>query len=355
MRLFKFCSKNRKPMLGLDISSSAVKLIKLSRSALGYKVEAYGVVPLPPQTVVEKNIIDINALAEAIEQAIRLSGATDTDTAVAVSDASVLTKEIELPAGLTDLQMETQIEFEVDQHIPYPIEDIAFDFHVLGPVEGNQNWIRVLLAACRQDTVELRCRALSMAGLTAKVVNIESGALELGCQLLCTKVTEFETQVSAIIDIGNTTTTFSVLVRGQIRYTQDQMFGGELIIQEIQRRYGMSYHEARDLNRKGVLPVGYEDDVIRPFKALLLLHINRSLQLFYSSSQSSSIDRLFLTGGISALKGLAAEVEVSTGIPSEVANPISTLQVSSSINQSSLAHDGPAMMLAVGLALGGLD
>ena len=355
MGFFKFFSDNRKSMIGVDISSSAVKLIELSRSTAGYKVEAYGIVPLAPQTVVEKNIIDINALVETIEEAITLSGATDTDTTVAVSDSSVLTKEIELPAGLTDLQMETQIEFEADQHIPYPIEEIFFDFYVLGSVEGNQNWVRVLLAACRRDTVEIRRRALTMAGLTAKVINIESDALELGCALLCNQSADSATQVSAIVDIGNTMTSFSVLASGKIGYTQDQMFGGQLIIHEIQRRYGMSYQKASDISRKGPLPEGYEGDVIRPFKALLLQNIVRSLQLFYSSSQSCPVDRLFLTGGVSALKDLAAEVERTLHMPTEVANPLSKLQISPSVNQSSLIHDAPAMMLAIGLALGGLD
>ena len=355
MRLFEFLSDNKKSMLGVDISSSAVKLIELSRSAAGYKVEAYGVVPLAPRTVVEKNIIDINALVETIKEAVKLSGAQDTDTAVAVSDSFVLTKEIELPASLTDLQMEMQIEFEADQHIPYPIEEMVFDFYVLGPVEGNQHWVRVLLAACRRDTVEMRRRALRMAGLAAKVVNIESDALELGCTLLCNKFAESATQVSAIVDIGNTTTTFSVLVSGKISYTQNQMFGGELIIHEIQRRYGMSYQQASDISRKGARPEGYEDDVIRPFKALLLQNIARSLQLFNSSSQSISIDRLFLMGGVSALKDLATELEALLHMPTEVANPLSKLQISPSVNQSSLSHDAPAMMLAIGLALGGLD
>ena len=132
-------------MLGLDISSSAVKLIELSQSADGYKVEAYRVMPLPANTVVEKNIADVDALAKTVEQLVNRSGTKLTDTAVAVSGSSVITKEIELPAGLTDLQLEMQIEVEADQYIPYPMEEVAFDFDVIGPFRKGRPFLCVVV------------------------------------------------------------------------------------------------------------------------------------------------------------------------------------------------------------------
>ena len=184
MEFFDFFANHSKPMIGLDISSSAVKLIELSRSGDGYKVEAYRVLPLPPNTVIEKNIADIDALAEAIQTIVKRSGTKLKDTVVAVSDSSVITKEIELPAGLTDLQMEIQIEAEADQYIPYPMEEVAFDFDVIGPVENNPDLVRVLLAACRQENVEHRRQALEMAGLQPKVIDVEGFAIERAYKLL---------------------------------------------------------------------------------------------------------------------------------------------------------------------------
>ena len=112
MEFFDFFSNPSKPMIGLDISSSAVKLVELSRSSDGYKVEAYRVLPLPANTVVEKNIADLDALSETIESVVKRSGTRLKDTIAAVSGSSVITKEIELPAGLTELQMEMQIEIQ---------------------------------------------------------------------------------------------------------------------------------------------------------------------------------------------------------------------------------------------------
>ena len=338
-------------MIGLDISSSAVKLIELSRSGDGYKVEAYRVLPLPPNTVIEKNIADIDALAEAIQTTVKRSGTKLKDTVVAVSDSSVITKEIELPAGLTDLQMEMQIEAEADQYIPYPMEEVAFDFDVIGPVENNPDLVRVLLAACRQENVEHRRQALEMAGLQPKVIDVEGFAIERAYKLLEGQVDQVGDQVVAIADIGATMFSFTVLVDGKTIYTREQLFGGRQLTEEIQRRYGLSWDEAGEAKRKGGLPEDYETEVLAPFKEALIQHITRSLQFFYSSSHFNYVDQLFLAGGVCALEGLVDEVEQTIGLPTVVANPLLNMQISKSINASALANDAPALLLAIGLAM----
>ena len=338
-------------MIGLDISSSAVKLIELSRSGDGYKVEAYRVLPLPPNTVIEKNIADIDALAEAIQTTVKRSGTKLKDTVVAVSDSSVITKEIELPAGLTDLQMEMQIEAEADQYIPYPMEEVAFDFDVIGPVENNPDLVRVLLAACRQENVEHRRQALEMAGLQPKVIDVEGFAIERAYKLLEGQVDQVGDQVVAIADIGATMFSFTVLVDGKTIYTREQLFGGKQLTEEIQRRYGLSWDEAGEAKRKGGLPEDYETEVLAPFKEALIQHITRSLQFFYSSSHFNYVDQLFLAGGVCALEGLVDEVEQTIGLPTVVANPLLNMQISKSINASALANDAPALLLAIGFAM----
>ena len=342
-------------MLGLDISSSAVKLIELSKSAGGYKVEAYRVMPLPANTVIEKNIADIEALADTIKKVVIRSGTKLSDTIVAVSDSSVITKEIQLPAGLTDLQMEMQIDVEADQYIPYPIEEVAFEFDVLGPVETNADLGRVLLAACRQENVDHLRQALDIAGLSPKVVDVEGFAIERAYRLVKGQLDQVGDQVVAIADIGATMFTFTVLVGGKTIYNREQLFGGKQLTEEIQRRYGLSFEEASEAKRNGGLSEDYKTEVLGPFKESLIQHITRSLQFFYSSSQYNYLDQLFLAGGVSALDGLVDEVEQSLGLPVAIANLLANMQVNKLINASSLANDGPAMMLAVGLALRSFD
>jgi type IV pilus assembly protein PilM len=351
MEFFDFFSNPSKPMIGLDISSSAVKLVELSRSGDGYKVEAYRVLPLPANTVVEKNIADLDALSEAIESVVKRSGTKLKDTIAAVSGSSVITKEIELPAGLTELQMEMQIEVEADQYIPYPMEEVAFDFDVIGPVENNSELVKVLLAACRQENVEHRRQALEMAGLQPKVIDVEGFAVERAYKLMEDQLDQVSDQVVAIADIGATMFTFTVLVDGKTIYSREQLFGGKQLTEEIQRRYGLSWEEAGEAKRKGGLPEDYENEVLAPFKESLIQHITRSLQFFYSSSHFNYVDQLFLAGGVSALEGLVDEVEQAIGLPTAVANPLANMQLSKSINASAIANDAPALLLAVGLAM----
>jgi type IV pilus assembly protein PilM len=351
MEFFDFFSNPSKPMIGLDISSSAVKLVELSRSGDGYKVEAYRVLPLPANTVVEKNIADLDALSETIESVVKRSGTKLKDTIAAVSGSSVITKEIELPAGLTELQMEMQIEVEADQYIPYPMEEVAFDFDVIGPLENNPDLVKVLLAACRQENVEHRRQALEMAGLQPKVIDVEGFAVERAYKLMEDQLDQVGDQVVAIADIGATMFTFTVLVDGKTIYSREQLFGGKQLTEEIQRRYGLSWEEAGEATRKGGLPEDYESEVLAPFKESLIQHITRSLQFFYSSSHFNYVDQLFLAGGVSALEGLVDEVEQAIGLPTAVANPLANMQLSKSINASAIANDAPALLLAVGLAM----
>jgi len=351
MEFFDFFSNPSKPMIGLDISSSAVKLIELSRSGDGYRVETYRVLPLPANTVVEKNIADLDALSETIESVVKRSGTKLKDTIAAVSGSSVITKEIELPAGLTELQMEMQIEVEADQYIPYPMEEVAFDFDEIGPVENNPDLVKVLLAACRQENVEHRRQALEMAGLQPKVIDVEGFAVERAYKLMEDQLDQVGDQVVAIADIGATMFTFTVLVDGKTIYSREQLFGGKQLTEEIQRRYGLSWEEAGEAKRKGGLPEDYDSEVLAPFKEALIQHITRSLQFFYSSSHFNYVDQLFLAGGVSALEGLVDEVEQAIGLPAAVANPLANMQLSKSINASAIANDAPALLLAVGLAM----
>jgi type IV pilus assembly protein PilM len=134
-------------MVGLDISSTAIKLLELSRSGGRYRVESYTVEPLPANSVVEKSIADVEAVGEAIRRAVKRSGTKSKHAAVAVAGSAVITKVISMPAAIGDDEMETQISLEADQYIPYPLDEVNLDFEVLGPSSKNPERVDVLLAA----------------------------------------------------------------------------------------------------------------------------------------------------------------------------------------------------------------
>lgn len=348
--------KKSTPVIGIDISATAIKLLELSRSGGSYRVESYSVEPLTPNSVVDKNITDIDAVGEAIARAVKKSGTKTKDAAVAVAGSSVITKIITMPANLSDAELESQIQVEADQYIPFPLNEVALDFEVQGANADNPDRIDVLLAASRSDNVDLRVGALQLAGLNAKVVDVEQFALENTVGMIAnSKFSDAGDEIIAIADIGSTVTTFSVLEKLKIIYSREQQFGGAQLTEDIQRRYGLSYEEAGLAKRQGGLPDNYIPEVLEPFKESISQQISRAQQFFYSASQISNIDHLILAGGCASISGIAELVESKIGIPTIVANPFAEMSVSSRVSAQSLANDAPALMVSCGLALRSFD
>jgi type IV pilus assembly protein PilM len=348
------------PLLGIDISSTTVKLLELSKSAgrngAMYRVEAYGVEPLPANAVVEKNIAEVDAVGEAIRAAVRRSGSRAKHAAVAVSGSAVITKVISMPAALSEQELESQIQLEADQYIPYPLEEVNLDFEVIGASDKNPDLVDVLLAASRSENVDDRVAALELAGLTAAIVDVEAYAMENACSQLMDQLPEQgEDQTIAIADIGATTTTLNVLHSNKIIYTREQNFGGRQLTEEIQRRYGLSLEEAGMAKRQGGLPDNYVPEVLEPFKEAMAQQVSRSLQFFFSSSAYNSVDHIMLAGGSASIVGIDDLIEEKLGTSASVANPFANMSVASRVKHQALSADAPALMIACGLALRSFD
>jgi len=341
--------------LGIDISSTSVKLLELSRSGNRYKVEAYSVEPLPANAVVEKNITDVEGVGDAIAKVLARSKSGVKNAAVAVAGSAVITKTIEMDAALNEDEMESQIKVEADQYIPYPLDEVSIDFEVQGEVDNAPERVEVLLAACRNENVELRSDVLEIAGLVPKVVDVEAYAIERAFGLVADQIEGGEDQTVAIVDIGSTMTTLSVLHDGRTIYTREQLFGGKQLTEEIQRRYGLSFEEAGLAKKQGGLPDDYEPEVLEPFKEAVVQQVARSLQFFFSSSQYNDVDHILIAGGTASISGLAELVQDKVGTSTTVANPFVDMAISPKVNASILSNDAPALMIACGLALRSFD
>jgi type IV pilus assembly protein PilM len=344
------------PLLGIDISSTSVKLVELSKSGSKYRVESYAVEPLPPNAVVDKTITDADMVGEAIRRAVTKSGTKTKTAACAVAGSAAITRIITMPADLSEEEMESQIQIEADQYIPYPLDEINLDFEILKPSETEPDRVEVLLAASRSDNVDIRVAALEAAGLIPKVVDVEAFALEHALQLLQEKHAGLEdATVIGVIDVGATASTLSVLEEGRVIYTREQSFGGRQLTEEIQRRYGLSYEEAGLAKRQGGLPDNYVPEVLRPFTESMAQEVNRALQFFYSSSQIGAVDHIVAAGGCATIEGVAGLIETKTGVPTITANPFESMQVSSRVKEQALINDSPALVIACGLALRSFD
>jgi type IV pilus assembly protein PilM len=355
--VFSFLNKGPNNMLGLDISSTSVKLLELSRSGGKYRVESYGVEPLPENAVVEKNIADVEGVGEAIARLVERSKTKVKTAAVAVAGSAVITKTIEMSASLSEAEMENQIALEADQYIPYPLDEVSLDFEVQGISPRSEEQVEVLLAACRKENVEMREAALELGGLKAKVVDIEAHCMQRAFNLVREQfVGDGDSEkIIAIVDVGATMTTLSVLTDNGTPYTREQLFGGKQLTEEIQRRYSLSVEEAGLAKKQGGLPDDYESEVLQPFKEAVVQQVTRSLQFFYSSSAYDDVDHIILAGGTASIEGLADMVSAKLGTPASMANPFVNMSLSSKVNEVNLNNDAPALMIACGLAMRSFD
>lgn len=339
------------PVLGLDVSSTTVKLLELSFSGDRYRVESYAVSSLPQDAVIEKNVNDVDGVANAIRSVVAQSRTKLKTVAAAVAGSSVITKLIDMPQGLSEDEMETQLTLEADQYIPYPLEEVSIDFEVQGPSPERDNMVEVLLAACRRETIDTRVEAIESAELIPRIMDVEAYAMERAFSLIRHQLDLEEESTVAVVDIGATMTTLSVLNNGQTIYTREQLFGGKQLTDEIMRRYGLPLEEAGLAKKQGGLPDDYEPEVLEPFKDAVVQQVARSLQFFFSSSQYNDVDYIILAGGVSSMEGLAELVQEKLGTPATVANPFANMSVSPKVNAVALSSDAPAMMIACGLAL----
>ncbi len=349
-------NRKQRTVLGVDISTAAIKMLELSRFGNRYKVESYAVVPLAKEVLGEKNFTNTDLIAESIKAALKISGTKLKQATVAVAGSAVMTKLVAIDGSLNEAEMEEQIMIEADQYVPYALDEVSFDFEVQGVNPGNPEMVDVLLVASRRENVEIRVEALAKAGLKAQIVDVEAFAMEHAFTLLSDQFADsIDGQTVAIVDIGATVTTLNVLYDARSVYTREQSFGGRQLTEEIQRRYGLSYEEAGLAKRHGGLPDNYAMDVLDPFKRAIVQQIQRSLQFYSASSANMGVDRLILAGGCASILGVEQLVEKSLAIPVYIANPFINMMLSNKVKPQAISNDAPALMIACGLALRSFD
>ena len=351
-----FLSKRKHShVLGIDISSTTIKLIELSRAGERYRVDGYAVAPLPQDAVVEKNIANVDEVAAALRTVVAQAKTKTKLACTAVAGSSVITKVVPMPAGLREDDLEIQLTLEADQYIPYPLDEVAIDFEVQGETASNPDQVDVLLSACRREAIDAHTEVLELAGLTPKIVDVEGYALERAYDLMRAQKGIPENAIVAIADIGATMTTLSVLREGRVVYTREQLFGGKQLTDEIMRRYGLPLAEAGLAKKQGGLPEDYQTDVLEPFRDAVAQQVARSLQFFFSSSDFNRVDAVILGGGVAAMEGLPDLVQQRLNTEVFTADPFAGMTTASGVDAVALKADATAMMIAVGLALRSFD
>jgi len=350
-------SRKYRQLLGLDITTSSIKLIELAMVGGEYRVESYAAEPTPPNSMNEKTLVDPEAVGEAIRRAVKRSGAKSHEAAIAISGDASITKVIQMPRGLRDSELEAQVEMQADQYIPFPMDEVSYDYEVIGPSEKDAESIDVLLVASRTDNVAQRRSAVVAAGLTTRIVDVEAFALENACRLMTHQMPDGGIDHSvAVVDFGASSTTFSVLRNLKVVYTRDFAFGGQQLTEEIMRTYGLSMEEAGRAKKEGGLPGNYQAEVLDPFIDDMTQQVSRSMQFYLASgSGREQPDKILICGGCANIPGVADVVQSRVGISAERGDPLGQMKLSSRARAQAVQRDATALLTACGLALRSFD
>ena len=346
-----------RPLLGLDISSSAVKMVELVANGKdGYRVERYAIEVLPKDAVSDGNIADLDAVVEVVRRAWKRLGTSTRNVAMALPASAVITKKIVVPGGLREDELAVQVETEANQYIPFSIDDVNLDYQIIGPSPVSPDEVEVLIAASKKERVEDRVAVADVAGLKVLVVDIESFAALAAFELIEKQLPDAGVnQVIAILDIGASVMNLTVMRNGAQVYTREQAFGGNQLTLEIARQYGLSLEDAERMKRTGGLPDAYEADLLRPFMENLALEVSRALQFFFTSTQYSHIDHIVLAGGCAVIPGIDEVVATRVQCDTLLANPFAGMALSERVLARNLAADASSLMVACGLALRRFD
>ena len=348
-----FFSRQDPPLLGLDISSSSVKLVELSRDKAGNLVlDRCAIEPLERGWITDGNVEKFDEVAEAVRRVVKKSGTKTRSVAMALPASAVITKKIILPGGLSDAELEVQVESEANQYIPFSLDEVSLDFCVVGPSTTSSGDVEVLIAASRKEKVQDRQGLAEAAGLKPVVVDVESYASRLATARLIEILPNkgLDTLV-ALFEVGAMTTSMQVIKNDEVLYERDQAFGGAQLTQLIVRQYGFSPEEAETKKRSGDLPEDYESSVLKPFVDSMAQEIGRALQFFFTSTPHNKVDYVMLAGGSSALQGLTESVTQQTTFAALQVDPFQGMTIGSNVKEKKMRREVASYLTSCGLAL----
>ncbi len=340
-------------MLGIDVSTTSLKLVELQRDRAGqWGLLHCAMEPLEPGWIKDGNLEQFDELAAALRRLVKKTGSKTRNVALALPSSAVITKKINLPAGLSEAELELQVESEAAQYIPFPLAEVSLDFCVVGPAPNLPDFVEVLLVASRKEKVSDRQGLAEAAGLQPVVLDVESFASRLAAARVIEALpNRGRNMLIALFELGSKNSTLQVIRNEEMVYERDQNFGGSQLTALVARHYSLSLEEAESKKKAGTLAADYREAVLTPYLSHLGQDIGRALQFFFTSTPHNKVDHVLLSGGAAALPGLEVAVMSQTSFPCKVVNPFEGMAMSSSVASIKGADSGTSFLVATGLAM----
>lgn len=339
-----------KNLVGVDIGTTSIKVCQVKQGRKGLELQRFGYEPLASQVVVDGQVMDANVVTELLQKIFKESKIRQRDVAVSVSGQAAIIRKISVPL-MTDAELNEQIQWEAEQHIPFDIKDVQVDHQVLNrnPDEGTMD---VLLVAAKRDQIEDYAQLVRAAKLKPIVCDIDAFSIQNLFEI--TRGLD-PNQTFAIANVGATLTSLNVISGGMSAFSREIANGGNAVTEEIQRTMGIPFEQAEAYKcgdgHEGIVP----EQVVQIIEGScdsIAAEVQRSLDFFMATSGDSGISRLYLTGGCANLAPLAQAVEQRSRIPVETWVPTEALaSVGREVDQNKLIRHGLQLSVPIGLGL----
>lgn len=341
-----------KNLVGVDIGTSAIKVIQARESRRGVHLMKYGVEPLPPQSIVDGHVMNGEAVQDALSKLFKDLKISQKDVALSISGHSVIIKKLNLPLMKRD-ELEEQIQWEAEQHIPFDISEVEIDYNILfqNPDVGQMD---VLLVAAKKDEIQDLVEVVRLCKLKPLAVDIDAFAIQNTYEL---NYGFNHDEVVALLNVGASITTVNILNGPVSQFTRDITNGGSSITEEIQKQLQVSFEEAEAYKAGGgvdsreVVPQEV-DGIISNVVDSLASEIQRSLDFFMATTSQGEVSRIYLTGGTSKISYLRSAIERRSRIPVEQMDPFRRVLFDErKFDVGMLKSQAPQGTVALGLAL----
>jgi type IV pilus assembly protein PilM len=344
-------SRSKKGVVGLDIGSSAVKLIELREKKGEFHLQRLGIEPLSPEAIVDGSIMDSSLVVDAIHRLNDQTKVKNNSFATSLSGHSVIIKKIQLPAMPED-ELADSIQWEAEQYIPFDINDVRLDYVVLAEGEPGRDSMEVLLVAVKRDKVNDYVSVISQTGKTPAVVDVDAFAVQNAYEV---NYDLDPRKVVALINMGAGVTTINILARGSTVFWRDISFGGNQFTEALQREFNLSFAQAEALKRgESVDRYTLADarPVLDTVSAEMASEIRKTFDFFSATSSEGPVDELMLSGGCALTPNLQQVLREKFEVPTELMNPLRRIHFKESdFDPEWMQSIGPMMAVAVGLGI----
>lgn len=348
--MLKNLGQRQTPILGLDIGSHSIKIVELSSNGTHHTIKCVGRTLVPPQAIIDGSIKEPDKVAEALTALISNLQPKAKYAATSIAGYSVIVKKIMVPYQ-DEAEIENNLIFEAEKYVPFEIEEVYVDFHVLNGKKEKSNETEIFLVAAKREIVDEYAALIQEAGLSPAVIDVDAFALgnafEGAFGLLAKPV--------ALVDIGAQKTNLNIVLQDASLFARDMAFGGAQLTEAIQEATGLEYVDAERIKIAGSEDMAIMKEVTTVCNELYDVwasELKRAIDFYKASSSEEEYPTdLYVSGGSAFLKGLDMLLGDKIGLPIKILNPLHGFTVNSDIEPEYISSVAPQMVIATGLAL----